>query len=291
MSENLNEMLREFERTRGICIGAIKQIEAKQKPVFGTKEWAIYNENILVGCSHNCRYCYAKAASVRLKRMKADDWQNEVLRKNLLTKKFRKRNGRIMFPSSHDITTRYLKESMAFLENMLIPGNEVLIASKPHMDCVKAICDDFSEYKDKLMFRFTIGSADSSTLKFWEPNAPDFNERLECLKYAFSAGFRTSVSCEPMLDGNSVELIETLLPFVTDSIWLGKPNRLMERLSFNGEMDSDILERARQLTATLSDDYIRQLYQQYKDNPKIKWKDSIKRILGISIAWKAGMDI
>ena len=39
-------------------------IESKQKQVFGTKEWAKYNENFISGCSHDCRYCYAKTMAM-----------------------------------------------------------------------------------------------------------------------------------------------------------------------------------------------------------------------------------
>jgi DNA repair photolyase len=43
----------------------------------GTKEWADGNYNVTVGCSNNCRYCYAKSMAVRFKRVAESEWQNE----------------------------------------------------------------------------------------------------------------------------------------------------------------------------------------------------------------------
>jgi hypothetical protein len=51
------------------------------------------------------------------------------------------------------------------------------------------------------------------------------------------------------------------------------------------------MERTRQLKDSLSDGYILDLYSKYKDNPQIKWKDSIKKIVGIEIPIEPGLDI
>jgi DNA repair photolyase len=251
------------------------------KPLFGNKEWAPYSQNCLTGCIHDCRYCYAKAMAIHYKRSRPQEWKNEKLRPNILQKKFHKRDGRILFPSSHDITPAHLSECLTFLKNILTPKNEVLIVTKPHLDCIKAICVKFPEHKDKFLFRFTIGSSDSNTLKFWEPNAPDFAERLESLKYAFSDGYQTSISCEPMLDNNIGDVIDQVIPFVTDAIWIGKANHLRSRLALNGENDPVTTQKAKELMEWQTDKNIKQLYSQYKDNPQIEWKDSIKKVVGL----------
>ena len=155
--------------------------------------------------------------------------------------------------------------------------------TKPHLDCVKAICGELAGYKAQILFRFTIGSSDSNTLKFWEPNAPDFAERLESLKYAFSEGYQTSVSSEPMLDDNIGDVINQVSPFVTDSIWLGKMNDPRTRLSCNGEKDPVNMLRADELIKWQSDENIKQLYSQYNGNPQIEWKASIKKVVGLDI--------
>ena len=253
------------------------------KSIFGTRQWAPYSENCMVGCAHDCRYCYAKANAIQYKRSTPQDWKNEKLRPNILQKKFHKRDGVIMVPSSHDVTPAHLSECLAFLKNVLSPGNEVLIVTKPHLDCVRAICSELACYKDKILFRFTIGSSHSSTLKFWEPNAPDFPERLESLKYAFSEGYQTSVSSEPMLDDNIGDVINQVSPFVTDKIWLGKANLLPSRLALNRENDPATIQKANELIGWQKDENMKQLYSKYKDNPQIEWKDSIKKVVGLDI--------
>ncbi len=261
------------------------------KKTFGTYEWASFNANFISGCKHDCKYCYSKEMAIRFGRKTNGDWRNEEIRKEMLFKKFKKHNGTIMFPSSHDIHPNHLDEALIFLQNILFHGNNVLIVSKPHYECIKAICFRFSRDKNHIMFRFTIGSANSGVLKFWEPGAPDFSERLKSLKYAYKKGFKTSVSCEPMLDNNIDKVIEKVSPYVTDAIWIGKANFLSRRLKTNNCNDRETIKRARELMKWQSDMNIHELYKQYKKNKKIKWKDSIKKIVGIEIPKHNGMDI
>ncbi len=125
---------------------------------------------------------------------------------------------------------------------------------------LERICKEFLSKKRNILFRFTIGSSNSETLKFWEPNAPTFEERLNSLKYAYQLGFKTSVSCEPILDTNTQVLVEKILPFVTDAVWVGKPNFLIRRIKMNGIMDNETIQRAENLNANLSDAWILNLY-------------------------------
>jgi len=258
----------------------IKSIKTR-KASTENRQWAEKYENLISGCSHDCKYCYAKSMIVNYKNNTVEDWKNEVIKNSyLLKKKFRKRNDLIMVPSSHDITPKHLQENLIFIGNILAAGNKVLIVSKPHLECVKAMCNAFIPFKENILFRFTIGSVDSNILKYWEPNAPDFDERLESLKYAFNAGYQTSVSSEPMLDDKIDQVIDKVSPYITETIWLGKPNQLIGRLSTNGfKNDQQVISQARKLMGLFSDEYILTLYGRYKDNPKIMWKNSIKKVL------------
>jgi DNA repair photolyase len=65
------------------------------KPAFGTKEWATGNENLIKGCSHDCKYCYAKAMTIQHKRNTRDDWKNEIINQGKSRKCFRKHDGPI----------------------------------------------------------------------------------------------------------------------------------------------------------------------------------------------------
>lgn len=250
----------------------------------GTKEWSVKSANFITGCSNNCKYCYSRAMSIRTKRKTKNNWKDEIVRSKDLNKNWKLiKGGRVMFPSSHDITPDHLQESIQFLRNILTPGNEVLLVSKPHLECIKAICDEFIEYKEKILFRFTIGSAYDEVLKFWEPGAPSFAERIESLRYAYDAGYATSISCEPMLDNKIDDVISTVRPFVTHSVWLGKMNEMKHRLTMNTELTEELKNRANQLNDWQSDDEIKALYKTYKNDPLIRWKSDIKKIVGIPL--------
>ena len=256
----------------------------------GTREWAAHSANILNGCSHNCLYCYAHAMSVRFGRLPTGGWKNETLKPGILQKSVVTKKDRVMYPTAHDITPQHLPESIAFIEQQLAAGNHLLIVSKPHLKCVEEICRRFVGQKGQITFRFSIGSIDDAVLSFWEPRAPGFDERLECLKWAHAAGFKTGVSVEPMLEGDIDRLVQAVSPYVNDSIWLGKINRLRGNLTFNGYTTSDVLQRAERLEQSQNDDAIRRLYKTFKSDPKVKFKESIKRVVGLKISSKPGAD-
>lgn len=267
------------------------QMIKKEKKANGTKEWASHNANCIKGCSHKCKFCYASEMSVRFHRSTPEDWENEVVNLASLNKRFKKVDGQIMFPSSHDLTPQNLEHTMKFLGNILKPGNKVLIVTKPHFEVIKCICTLFQDYKDQILFRFTIGSINTETLKFWEPNAPSYEERKECLIYAFSNGFQTSISAEPMLDNKAVELVADLEQYVTDAIWVGKANSLLKRVRMNGYDDAETIKRANELLQFQSDENVKKLYFQLCSNGKIKWKESIKKVVDLDRPTTIGLDI
>ena len=242
--------------------------------VFGTYEWARKTANCMEGCHHDCLYCYAKAMAVRFGRRTPGDWSIEVSKPSLLAKALSGHPCRVMFPSTHDITPSNLLNCLLAMDALLNHGHSLLIVSKPHVDCIEAICDAFDDKRERILFRFTMGSSSDEVLSFWEPNAPRFMERLDSLCLAHERGFGTSVSCEPMLDDNVEAVVQATLPFVTDAIWIGKANLLRARLKFNGA-GPDAICRGDALVAAQNDARIRELYLKCKDNPKIKWKESI----------------
>ena len=200
-----------------------------RKITLGTREWADSNVNCYFGCSNDCRYCYAKKMAIRFNKKTKDTWKIMVPNIKNIKKGYRKRNGRIMFPTSHDITDESLSNCLTLLKKLFNSGNEILVTTKPRSKCIKVICKNFLENKELVQFRFTITSKNSNLLKFWEPGAPSFEERYESLKYAFHQGFKTSISIEPFLDKDPFELVEILMPFATESIWIGKMNYISKK--------------------------------------------------------------
>ena len=196
-----------------------------------------------------------------------------------------------MFPTAHDITDQNIDECLTVLSRMLAAGNDLLIVSKPRLSCIKSLCSELMKYREHVVFRFSIGSVDDTALRFWEPGAPSFKERLKCLQFAYALEFQTSVSGEPMLDGDPDALIAACRPFVTDSIWLGKINRLRQILPFNCPADKEVVRRGEALVALQSNKAILDLYARYSHDLKIKWKDSIKAVVGLSRPTTAGLDL
>lgn len=257
----------------------MKEEKEKEKIPFGTNEWCSKTTNIVNGCSNDCKYCYAKQIAIRFGRKTTETWGNEEINHKALNQKFKKIEDRIMFPSTHDITPTNVNYAIQHLHNILSAGNEVLIVTKPHLSVIERLCEEFVDYKDKIIFRLTIGSSNSEILKFWEINAPDYEERKASLIYAFENGFQTSLSCEPLLDDNIEAVLTDLQDYITETIWIGKMNLLKVRLKMNGYSDSLSMQKADELIAMQSDEKIIELVERLKDNPKIRWKESIKKVL------------
>jgi DNA repair photolyase len=227
--------------------------------------------------------------ATRFKQVTASEWPLERIRSKDVSKNHKKYDGQVMFPSSHDITPKNLDACLTVLKNLLDAGNRMLVVSKPHTECIKEFCEMFKPYKRRILLRFSIGACDDKILSYWEPNAPGYDERKKCLIYAHEAGFQTSVSVEPMLDSANIDtLISELMPYVTNAIWIGTMNHLGR---FGKDADPELQKAIENIRRGQTDQAIKLIYSRYKNNPQIKWKKEIKKIVGIPLAEKPGMDI
>ena len=212
--------------------------------------------------------------TIRFGRKTENSWKFMELNSRNVEKDYKKRNGRIMFPSSHDITPSILESCLIVLNKLLSSGNEILITSKPHLSIVKEICETFQKYQNQIQFRFTIGSINNRLLNFWEPGVPEFEERLNSLRFAYDLNYKTSVSIEPFLDYDPVPLVTVIDPFVNETIWIG----IMHYINRNkvNAADKPYYEDIRR-NYTL--EHVYEIYLTLKDNPHLRWKDSIKKML------------
>ena len=276
----------------------LSDFTTKRKIISGTKEWARKNVNCVTGCYNNCRYCYARANGIRFHRVTLDSWPNEQIRDHDVKKAHRKVQGTpeggmdIMFPTTHDLTPNTLDACLTVLDHILAPDNNVLITSKPRVDCIRAVCDKHAEHNiagtNQIMFRFSIGAIDEAILRYWDRNAPTFKERLAALEYAYKAGFRTSVSAEPLLDSDgAVQLFQRVAPFVTNSVWIGKMNKVRQRVQVVTSEDRRMVDL---IEAGQTDARIKAIYAALKDEPLVRWKESFKQVLGLPLAEEAGQD-
>lgn len=250
-----------------------------RKKTSGTKEWADFNVNCVKGCANDCRYCYAKMIAKRFGRCSEDTWKDMEINRKAVEKKYGKYQGRVMFPSSHDIVNipKIKNACYTVLQKLLDSENEVLITIKPDLTITKEIVTQFQTYKPLMQFRFTITSQNNETLSFWERNAPQFEERLESLILAHSEGYKTSVSIEPFLDYEPQKLVRKVAPYVTESIWLG-PMNYIPRNNISDE-EKPIYEQMRKNTEV---SHLKEIYEELKNYPKIRFKDSMKNKMGLS---------
>lgn len=109
-----------------------------KKTVRGTREWASSSVNVMSGCSHDCRYCYARTSASRFK-THPGDWTAEVVRPQAATKQFGKRSGTVMFPTQHDITPGNMEHTLPVQGRLLKAGNTVLVVMKPHPEVVRHV--------------------------------------------------------------------------------------------------------------------------------------------------------
>lgn len=261
-----------------------------KKIISGTREWAVADANFCDGCEHDCVYCYARYnACNKFHRFPAADWQRQIVRPHYVCKNWKKYDGTVMLPTTHDIVPSVLDDAITVIGSLLRSGNNLLIVSKPHLECIERICRVFYDARNRIMFRFTIGSDNSTVLKLWEPGAPSYEERRSCLILAKAYDFRTSVSCEPLLQPWLADaLYEELVPFITDSIWFGKLNHPDRRIKAT---TPELREALAQIMEWQKDERVKYVYNLLKDRPKVRWKESYKRVVGLPLAEEAGLDV
>ena len=64
------------------------------KQVSGTQEWASQTVNFISGCSHDCKYCYAKSMAIRFGRNTPDNWKSEEVNFGKLSARQKQKDGR-----------------------------------------------------------------------------------------------------------------------------------------------------------------------------------------------------
>ena len=263
---------------------------AAKNQIRGTREWAVAGVNCGTGCPHDCRYCYARYDKVvRKAEIGADRWPRFQVHPDLVNRQFPLFPGTVMFPTEHDINPHNLTACLTVLKNLLVAGNKVLVVTKPHLACVREMCRVLARWRKQVLFRFTITARDNTILRLWEPGAPCYEERCEALRYAFAQGYATSVSIEPMLEPEHIqELVEELMNHVNQTIWLGKMNKTSERVRIDSvELDNDL----RRIREAQSDIMIRTIHARLRHHECIRWKESIKKVVGMPLAQQPGLDV
>lgn len=271
---SLAEMCKENQSEVG---SPAQNTEKKSKAKFGTREISDFSANIQVGCSNNCRYCYAAHRAVTGGYVKnRDAWGKDFLKSSppIFGKKY---EGVVMYPTTHDITRRYLSAHCHTISQILEAGNELVICSKARLDCMQKVAANCDGYKDKVTFTITITTLDEAQSVFWEPNAPLPCERIAALQFLHEKGFKTSVIIEPLLQGpcSALGIYQAVSSFVSDAIWIGTMNMVDQRVDIS---TSDNAMAVAAIKCYQSIDNLRFLYYSMKDLSKVKFKSSVMRI-------------
>lgn len=202
---------------------------------FGFDQYGKNNvrENLYFGCYGNCRYCGVRRSQcLWLKRRPNNKWNLMEFKRDEYKKGVGERKGLTIFPSGHDVFPFNKMVSFRYMEKIIHPKediyNKLMFISKPRMSVIEPFVKRFSKYKDHILLRFTITTQNEDLINFWEGNSSSFSEREKSLIYCFTHGFETSISIEPYLGSPNdvINLVDTLNPFVSETIWIGHMNRI-----------------------------------------------------------------
>lgn len=240
----------------------------------GTYQWCDKSYNIIAkegNCRNDCRYCYMKRIKSRFFNTDVEDLTMEVM-PSRVDKKWRATTPPkvIMFPSAHDIFPEFVDDFVSACINICKANHKVLIVTKPMRAVVLRLIEKLAPYRAQLIFRLTISTSDPAILAYWEPNAPTFAERRECLALLHQANFETSVSMEPYLS-DPRDVVANVDADTTETIWIGEMSGISQVDATPAE-----IERVKTLYAR---EYVEQLVRDLRPNPKVFWKTSVIKLL------------
>lgn len=239
------------------------------------KQWSKYIHNILSvksNCRNDCKYCYMKQLKNKFHNVDLENF-DIILDNERVTKRWQKTHNHkmIMFPSSHDILYDYVDSFIQSALNILNAGHSLLIVTKPNINSITKMIQSFFNYKNKILFRLTITSKNDEILSFYEPNAPKYDERKECIINLYEEGYKTSLSMEPFLD-DPIIVINDLRQYVTDDIWIGTMSGINSNISIDDQ-------HKEQLNEIYTKNNLMKLVKKLKHDEKIMWKTSIMKVI------------
>ena len=262
---------------------------------FGTQEWVSVSVNTHLNCPFQCYYCYAYNLISKWGSkygLTEDEINNKILvRKEEEKIKFRVINHKdfvVMYPSMHDFIDDDVDFHIKFIKERILCHDKIqlLLVTKAPYTTIKAIAEELMEYKERITWRTTITSNDSTILEEYEPFAPSFEERIRTVRCLNELGYRTSVSVEPLLIPkavknnkfeNVVNFINQLLSIANNKIWIGFMNHI-PKTKYHGK---DITPELKKLFGRIDDfnkgDWIERIVHHFYSNPRIYWKESIKK--------------
>jgi len=201
----------------------IKEVYAKT--ILSKSKVSDYAINPYIGCEYGCTYCYARFMKrftghmekwgrfVDIKTNAADLLQREIKRK---------RPGRVWISGVCDPYQPIEKKcelTRRCLKILSTHGWPVRIQTKSPL--VKRDLELLRTFND-IEVGLTITTADENVRKFFEPNSPPIEERIETLEKLHSTGLKTYAMIAPLLP--KAEGLVSLLSEKVDYVLIDKMN-------------------------------------------------------------------
>lgn len=196
------------------------------KPIYEPKgkarEYGEHAINIYTGCNHGCIYCYAPNVLHKTKEqfqeVQVREGIVEAVKDQLKRENIRGKLIHLCFtcdPYPAEIDTTPTREIIKAVKDA---GNFVQILTKGGFRAER----DFDLLDGRDWFGVTL-TTQTDLIKYYEPNAASFGERIASLLRAHKKGIRTWVSLEPVIDPKTVyRTIST--GFFIDLFKIGKLN-------------------------------------------------------------------
>ena len=166
-------------------------------------EYGDYTINHVLGCSHGCLYpCYAFMMAKRFGRVRSyDEWINPRIVSNsmeLLQSEIPKYKNKIK--SVHlCFSTDPFMFGYQDICNLSVKIISLLNAEKIKCTALTkgTLPKELKHYYEKNEYGITLISLNENFRKKYEPNAAEYQKRIESLKYLHEKGCKTWVSIEP----------------------------------------------------------------------------------------------
>lgn len=225
----------------------IKEIQSKA--ILSASQVYDYVINPYIGCQHACSYCYARFMKRFSKHKEAwgDFVDVKINAAELLLEEInRKKKGNVWVSGVCDpyqpLEAKY-KITRQCLEILARYHWPVIIQTRSPL--VLRDMDILKQSKD-FEVGFSIGTADESIRKIFEPSAPAIEERIRALDALHQAGIKTYAMIAPLLPG--ADLLPESLAGKVGYI-------LVDRMNYNY---ADSVYRKYKMQDKLSDEYFHQ---------------------------------
>lgn len=224
----------------------VKEIEAKT--ILSKSRIYDYALNAYVGCSHDCRYCYAKF----MKRFTGhrEPWGEFVDAKvnapELLAREIgKKKKGRVWISGVCD-AYQHLEKKYQLTRRCLaiLVENDWPITIQTKSPLVLRDIDLLKRAKD-CEVGFTITTADEKVRAMFEPGAPPVAKRVEALRILHAEGISTFVMIAPMLP--AAEGLVGMLKGIVGHVLIDRYNyhyadRVFKDHGMAGHLDEDVMQ-------------------------------------------------